>query len=69
MKQLKTYEIHYRHRHNGTLDDVFETIQHTSKKGAKEWGQRRAIELNYWFMSVRPSNGIVIQEAITHSTL
>lgn len=51
---MKTFEIHFRHRQNGTLDDVFERGEAKSKAAAIRWGKAIAAERGWWFMSVRP---------------
>lgn len=49
----KTYEIHFRHRDDGTLNDAFERGQATSKAKAILWGKAIASERGWWFMGVR----------------
>jgi hypothetical protein len=51
--KTKTFEIHFRHRQNGQLDDVFERGEATSKAKAVAWGKAIALERGWWFMSAR----------------
>jgi len=50
---VKKYRIHFRHRDNGTLDDVFETGEAKSKAAAIRWGKAIAAERGWWFMEAQ----------------
>ena len=50
---MNTYEIHFRHRQNGILEDVTERGEAKSKAAAVRWGKAIAAERGWWFMGVR----------------
>lgn len=50
---MKTFEIHFRHRDNGTLDDVFEQGQAKSKAAAVRWAKAIATERGWWFIDAK----------------
>ena len=49
---MKRYEIHFRHRDDGTLNDAYETGEAKSKAAAIRWGKAIAAERGWWFMGV-----------------
>lgn len=59
----KDFHLHFRYRSTlGHLETLYETIQTTSQKKAREIGKEtaalRALDNNgkYWFMGLEPSN-------------
>ena len=46
-----TFEIHFRHKDNGGLENAFEKIETSLKKYAVEWGKAIAKERGWRFVS------------------
>jgi hypothetical protein len=45
----KKYRVEYRHRENGTLDQVFEIVECQSKTSAVQCCKRIAEERGWWY--------------------
>lgn len=50
---MKRFEIHFRHRDNGTLDDVLEIGEAANKAAATRWAKAVAAERGWWFISLQ----------------
>lgn len=52
---MKKYTVHFRHRDNGTLQDVFEQCDGGSLTAVRSWAKRVAEERGWWLVGVERS--------------
>jgi hypothetical protein len=53
MTRFKTFEIHFRHRDYGTLDDAYARVSATSKADAIKTGKALAESRQWWYMDTQ----------------
>ena len=53
MPRNKTWEIHFLHREQGTLDDAYEQVSVQSKADAVKTGKAIAEQRNWYYMGIR----------------
>lgn len=59
-KPLKRFEIHFRHRQTGQLEDVFESGEAVSQAAAVRWAKAVAVERGWWFISANPAREVPV---------